>query len=701
MKDEVRPMTTNTILAYPATPRHPVSDRYHGVVVTEDYRWLERFDDPAVRTWNAEQNRLTRDVLDRVPFRDQLARELRRLLAEGSVNYYALQAVAGRVFVLKSQPPKNQPLLVVLDSADDRESERVVLDPNDLDPDGTIAIDFFKPSPDGRLIAISLSERGSEEGTLHVYEVATGRELGDLIPRVTYPTGGGSVAWNGDGTGLYYTRYPRAGERPPEDLNFYQQVYYHTLGTPESADTYVIGADFPRIAEVVLERSDDGRYLLATVANGDGGEFAHYVRGQDGAWSQVTRFDDHVKQVRFGHDDALYLLSHAGAPNGKLLRVPLATPALANAREVVPERDVAIQSFEPVATRLYVTQMVGGPSRICVVGLDGSDRGLLPIESIAAINQLVTLEGDTILYQHTTYTSPPAWYRFDPAEEEPARTQLFATSPADFRDVEIVRAFATSKDGMHVPISIVRREGTLLDGTNPTLLYAYGGYGICVAPFFDPGLAVWLRNGGVVAVANLRGGGEYGEAWHLAGNLTRKQNVFDDFLSCAEFLIGAGYTRPERLAVMGGSNGGLLMGAALTQRPDLFRAAATFVGIYDMLRVELDPNGAFNVTEFGTVADPEQFHALHSYSPYHHVVDGVAYPAVLFVTGDNDGRVNPAHSRKMVARLQAATSSRLPVLLRTSAAAGHGMGTSLSERIAEETDLYAFLFDQLDMTYSP
>jgi prolyl oligopeptidase len=264
----------------------------------------------------------------------------------------------------------------------------------------------------------------------------------------------------------------------------------------------------------------------------------------------------------------------------------------------------------------------------------------------------------------------------------------------------VQRAYATSRDGTRVPLSILRRKGVALDGNNPTILYGYGGYGISIPPFFDPGLSLWLEQGGVYAVANLRGGGEYGEAWHLAGNLTRKQTVFDDFLACAEHLIATRYTNSGRLAIMGGSNGGLLMGAALTQRPDLFRAVVSFVGLYDMLRVELDPNGAFNVTEFGTVADLEQFRALYAYSPYHRVVDGAAYPAILFVTGENDGRVNPAHSRKMTARLQAASGSGRPVLLRTNASAGHGLGTGLNERIVEETDVYAFLFDQLGVRYS-
>ncbi|MEO7912292.1 MAG: prolyl oligopeptidase family serine peptidase, partial [Roseiflexaceae bacterium] len=488
--------------------------------------------------------------------------------------------------------------------------------------------------------------------------------------------------------------------RPPEDRNFFQQVYFHTLGTPNDQDTYVLGADFPRIAEVDLTTTADGRYLLASVANGDGGEYAHYLRAPDDSWQQITHFADQVIAAEFGEDDALYLLSHADAPRGAILRLPLATPALAHARMIVPERDITIEQITPTATQLYVTELDGGPSQLRVYDLAGNAHGLLPMQPVSAVREIVALEGDQVLIRTNSFTEPPAWLHFTPTEEEPARTALQTTSPANFGAVEVLREFATAPDGTRVPLNIMRRKGTVLDGNNPTILYGYGGYSISLSPYFDATASLWLDQGGVYVIANLRGGGEYGEEWHRAGNLLNKQTVFDDFLASAEYLIAAGYTQPARLGIMGGSNGGLLMGAALTQRPDLFRAVVAYVGIYDMLRVELDPNGAFNVTEFGSVTDPAQFAALHAYSPYHRVVDGTPYPAVLFVTGDHDGRVNPAHSRKMAARLQAATSSGLPVLLRTSANTGHGMGTSLSERIAEDTDVYAFLFDQLGMTYS-
>jgi prolyl oligopeptidase len=466
-------------------------------------------------------------------------------------------------------------------------------------------------------------------------------------------------------------------------------------------DTYALGKDFPRIAEVVLETREDGKQVLATVANGDGGDFAHYVLGPAGKWTQITRFEDQVTGAEFGPDDTLYLLSRKGAPRGKILRLPLADPALDKARVVVPETEAAIEALVPAATRLYVKDLVGGPSQVRVFDLDGKPQPSVPVKPVASVGQLLRLKGDEVLFRMETYVDPPAWYRYDLAAGKATRTALVRTSIADFSDTEVVRVFATSKDGTKVPVNILRRKGTKLDGNNPTLLYGYGGYNISMAPGFHPALRVWLEQGGVYAVANLRGGGEYGEQWHKAGNLTHKQNVFDDFAACAKYLIDEKVTNPDKLAIEGGSNGGLLMGAALTQHPELFRAVVAHVGIFDMLRFEQHPNGVFNVTEFGTVKNKEQFEALYAYSPYHHVNDRKAYPAVFLLTGDNDARVDPANSRKMTARLQSATTSGRPVLLRTTASSGHGIDSSLSERVAEQTEVYAFLFDQLGVEYKP
>ena len=686
----------------PATPKKPVVDEYHGVKVSDDYRWLENWDDPAVRAWSDAQNDRTRNFLDALAVREPIRKWLREVANSTSVSYFAIRLPRDVFFAMKVQPPKNQPFLITFKSLDDPAPEHVILDPNQLNPKGTTTIDFYVPSPDGRLVAVSLSEGGSEAGTVHVYEVATGKETGDVVPRVNKGTGGGSVAWNGDGSGFFYTRYPADGERPKQDMDFYQQVYFHKLGAPLSSDTYSIGKEFPRIAETVLHTSPDGRYLLAQVANGDGGEFAHYLLdlslGRTDGWQQLTQFSDRITQAVFGKDQALYLLSKNDAPLGKVLRLPLATPSLAKVETIVPESDAAIQAMAPSASLLYVIDSMGGPSRIRVFDQKGHAHGEVGVLPTSAVYGASSLHGDDLLYSNESYLAPGAWYLYEASTARARRTALFQTSPVDFSDTEVVREWAVSKDGTKIPMSVIRRKGIKLDGTAPTLLTGYGGFDISLAPSFRPNLRLWLEHGGVYVVANLRGGGEYGEAWHHAGSLTRKQNVFDDFAACAKHLVDARYTKQSNLAIIGGSNGGLLMGAALVQHPDMFRAVVSFVGIYDMLRSEVTtPNAIFNITELGSVKDPAQFRALYAYSPYQHVVDGTAYPAVLLLTGANDPRVNPANSRKMTARLQAATSSKAPILLRTSSNTGHGIDSSLDEQIEEGADVWAFLFDQLGL----
>jgi prolyl oligopeptidase len=697
-----------TIPPPPLTPKRPVTDVYHGVKVTDDYRWLEDWNAPEVKQWSAAQNARTREYLDHLPSRPLVKQRLQELIGAGAGHYFELDYRGGTLFAMKDQPPKQHAFLVTLSSADDLSSEKTVIDPNTFAGKSSIAIDFYAPSLDGKLVVASLSENGSEDGTAHVFDVATGKELNDRVPRVNFGTAGGSFAWNRDSSGIYYTRYPQGNERSAEDANFYQQIYFHKLGTNSSDDTYVLGKDFPRIAEIQLHSSDDGKWLLAAVSNGDGGEYAHYVMDSSGHWTQVTHFEDGIVSAKFGADGDLYLLSRKDAPRGQILRLPLTNLHLVHAKIVVPQSPgtgygdsarASIEDFVPAPGHLYVIDIMGGPSRMRVFG----ENGLVSTFSVpeSAIGQVVSVGGD-VLFRESTYLQPPAWYRFYASEKRsPTRTALFATSPIKFDDAEVVREFAVSKDGTRVPVNIIHRKGIKLDGGNPTLLEGYGGYGVNLSPNFLGSFGrTWLDQGGVYVIANLRGGGEYGEEWHHAGNLTHKQNVFDDFIACAEHLIKRKYTTPAHLAIIGGSNGGLLMGAALTQRPDLFRAVVSFVGIYDMLRVELDPNGEFNTTEFGTVKDPEQFKALYAYSPYHHVKDGTAYPAILFLTGENDHRVNPLNSRKMTARLQAATSSDHPILLRTTATAGHGIGTALDEQVEQDADFFSFLFDQLGIKYA-
>ncbi len=683
----------------PAPPRL-VTNFYHGVAVVDGYQWLEDASAAAVREWTRLENERTRAYLSRLPYREGIAQQLMQLRGEESARYYDLQERKGRIFALRFKPPAQQPVLVRLSSLTAPALWRPVFDPNAYNTNGTTAIDWYVVSPDGRIVAVCLSEGGSEQGTLHFFEVDSGRKLTDEVPRVQYPTGGGSAAWTADGSGVFYTRYPHQGERPEADLDFYQQVWLHRLGAPASADQYVIGKDLPRIAEIDLEASGNGQWVLASVANGDGGDFAHYLRDTAGQWRQLTRFEDGVKRARFGRDGALYLLSRKNAPRGRVVRLPLDAPDLAKATVAAPETQGVVQEFAPSDHGLYVADLLGGPSELLYYPRGTARPRHIPILPVSAVSGLDSWHGDDLLFGNVSYLKPLAWFTYDPAANKVSQTALYMTSPVGFDDIEVVRESATSKDGTKVPLNILRRKGLKLDGRNPTLLYGYGGYGVSLTPSFDVTRRVWFDVGGVYVTANLRGGGEYGEPWHKAGNLTHKQHVFDDFIAAAEHLIKRRYTSPAWLAVEGASNGGLLMGAFLTQRPDLARAVVSRVGIYDMLRVELDPNGQFNITEFGTVKDPEQFKALLAYSPFHHVRDGAKYPAVLLTTGENDRRVNPAQSRKMTARLQGTTGSGLPVLFRSTATAGHGIGSALKDKIAEQADILAFLFDQLRMDAS-
>ncbi|HEY6176666.1 MAG TPA: prolyl oligopeptidase family serine peptidase [Kofleriaceae bacterium] len=689
---------------YPVAERHPVTDRYGEVEVVDDYRWLEDAKDPKVIAWTAAENQLTRSRLDALPDRPKIRARVAQLLSNRAPSYGAVAAVGTGVLARKRQPPKQQDLLVALRDPANPASERIVIDPNEVDPSGKTAMDWFVASLDGKRVGVSLSSGGSESGDVHIYELATGKALADVVPRVNGGTAGGSMAWNGDGSGFWYTRYPKEGERPAEDLDFYQQIYFHRLGAPVASDVYVLGKDFPRIAEVQLRTSKDGRSVLATVGNGDGGEYALYVieaRGDGrGRAVQISTFADKIIHGEFGPDGTLYLISHQGAPKGAVLR--LRRPYTGKPELIVPEGDGVVEEIAATASRLYLTELVGGPSRLRSVRLAGKaapEVVATPLP-IASIEGLEPYGRDDLLYVTESFVSTPGWYRLAGATGKSTATAMVQPMAFAMDDVEVVRETCTSADGTKVPISILHKRGLALDGSHPALLGGYGGYRISMTPALSAMSRLWLDQGGVWAIANLRGGNEFGAAWNDAGRLTRKQHVFDDFYACARALVDKRYTRPERLAITGRSNGGLLMGAALTQHPEAYRAVVSGVGIYDSLRFELTANGAFNVAELGTVKNPEQFRALYAYSPYHHVKDGVAYPAILMTTGANDPRVDPYNSRKMTARMQAANPAGHPVLLRASDDVGHGMGSPLDARIEEAADSFAFLMSELGMHYT-
>jgi prolyl oligopeptidase len=692
----------------PATKKQPVSDTYHGVTVTDDYRWLEDWNNKDVKAWSEAQNAYARSVLDKLPGVETLRKQLTKIMTAKTTSHSGFYYRGGQLFAMRRRPPKQQPFLVVLPAVDQPDKARVLVDPGEIDSKGTTAIDWYVPSSDGKLVAVSLYKNGTETGDVHVYDTMTAKEVYEVVPRVNGGTAGGDLAWAPDDKGFYYTRYPREKEKPPEDIDFYQQVYFHVLGTPTEKDRYEMGKDLPRIAEIKLEADDATGRVLATVQNGDGGEFAFFLREPDGRWRQFSTFKDKLVQGALGRHDDLFVVSLEGAPRGKLLRMSVKDLDAAKAKVIVREGEDTIvtdfpgfssrQTVLPTASRLYVTYQLGGPTEIRCFDFDGKKLDAPRQLGIGTVGGLTSLKGDDILFARSSYVEPRNVYEYRAELKEARKLPLTTPPPVDLSDVEVVREFATSKDGTKVPVNIMIPKGVKRDGTNPCLATGYGGYGINLVPGFVPERRILFDHGFVVAVANLRGGGEYGEAWHKAGNLTNKQNVFDDFAAVLKHLIDRKYTSPEHLAIEGGSNGGLLMGATLTQHPELMKAVVSHVGIYDMLRVELSPNGAFNVPEFGTVKDEKQFKAMYAYSPFHHVKDGTKYPAVLFLTGANDPRVDPMQSRKMTARLQAAGAR---VLLRTSASSGHGLDTSLSERVEEYVDVYAFLFAELGVKVKP
>jgi prolyl oligopeptidase len=688
----------------PSTPRDTVTDTYFDVKVPDPYRWLENGADPKVKAWIAAENAHARAYLDALPVRATIHDKLKKLISATSPSYYGLYPAGGKIFAYFNQPPKQQPMIAVLGADADPAAARVVVDPNAINAKGTTAIDWWVPSPDGSKLIVSLSENGSEDGTLHVFDAATGQDSGLAIPRVQYPTGGGSAAWKHDGSGFYYTRYP-GPEDGAEKQHFYQRVFYHALGTDPRRDRYVAGRDLPKVAEIMLDNRQSPGATLMSVAYGDGGKFAQYVIGENGKVTKLAGFDDEIVSGMIGPDGTVYLVSRDDAPRGKLLALKPSDLVLAHARTLVPQGDVVLRGGgefggEPVTVTdkaLYVPEIAAGPSRVAIYSHDGKPMGNLPLPDLATVSEVDAIGGGQVLYDITTYVRPAYFARYDEATGKHKETKLAETSPVSFNDVKVSRVFATSRDGTRVPLNIIAPKSATQDGQNPTRLYGYGGFGVSETPFFlGASGRIFLDGKGVLAFANIRGGGEYGETWHQQGMLTKKQNVFDDFNACADYLIESQWTTPDKLAAVGGSNGGLLMGAMITQHPHTFHAIVSGVGIYDMLRLEQDSNGAFNTTEYGTVKDEIQFRALYAYSPYHHVVKGGAYPAILMQTGENDGRVNPMQSRKMIAALQAADSSTLPVLL-TVNHAGHGIGSSLDERVDQLSDSMAFLFDQLGM----
>ncbi|HYR93672.1 MAG TPA: prolyl oligopeptidase family serine peptidase [Methylomirabilota bacterium] len=673
----------------PVTPREEVIDTWHGEPIADPYRWLEGSSD-RIRVWTDAQNLRTRTVLDSIPERAGYVTRLRELL---SVGLLSTPRPAGPwLFHTRREGAQKQSVLYARRGVGG--DDRALIDPNALDGAGLVALDWFFPSSDGRFVAYGLSRGGDELSTLYVVETQSGRDVGEKIPY----TQRSSVAWVEDG--FYYTVHPAPGTVPPGDEHYHRRIRFHRLGDGPSQDELVFGEGRAKEDILSVATSPDGRWVLLTAfrgwvqsdvylldrrATGSAGVRV-VVEGEDGLTSGVLT------------NDTVWLRTNLGAMNYTIVRAPTSSPGRGSWKTVVPESDHAIETFDVSRDRVAVVTLEKATSRVALWSHDGkrvTDVKLPGIGTVAAVQ--ADPAGDIVTLHYESFTSPAATYavRADGALEEFARLAMpKGLDPSSF---VVAQTSYGSKDGTEISIFLVHRRDLRATGDVPTILSGYGGFNISRTPAYFPGVAAWVEAGGLFALPNLRGGGEYGERWHRAGMLARKQNVFDDFHAAAEALVTQGWTNAKRLGISGGSNGGLLTGVALTQRPELFAAVYCAVPLLDMLRYQSFLIARFWIAEYGSAEDSEQYRWLRAYSPYHHVREGVRYPAVLFTTAEGDSRVDPMHARKMAALMQAVTRDDPDayVLLRVERDAGHGVGKPLDKQVEDLADQYSFFTSRL------
>jgi prolyl oligopeptidase len=667
-----------------------VVDTYHGVRVEDPYRWLEDPDHPDTMAWVEAQNALTASVLEG-PVRDALVARLAELYDFPRTGVPFKRA--GRYFYTRNSGLQKQPVLYVQDGLDG--SPRTLLDPNALDPEGTTALTAAAIDESGTLMAYALSKGGSDIQEIAVREVTTGRDRADRLEWVKFA----SIAWVHDSTAFYYTRFPRPGSVPAGDENYFNKVYLHRLGDEQERDTLILDAPDQRETVFSVDVSDSDRWVVITAFKGSSDKSEVYLldrwtpdatpvavfTGFESAYGFIQEADGRL----FFHTDHL-------APRGRIITIDPASPREAPV-ELVPESPDKLSSATIVDGCLVTSYLQNASDRIRLFDLSGSPIGEIPLPDIGALTGMTGRPGDRELFVgFTAFTYPPTNFRYDFGSHELSAFGA-APSPIDPSAYETTQVWYDSKDHTRISMFLVHRKGLPKDGQRPVLLTGYGGFNISLTPAFDPSNFAWLEKGAIYAVANLRGGGEYGEDWHQAGTFERKQNVFDDFIAAAEWLVQSGYTNPRKIAIEGGSNGGLLTGAAMVQRPDLFGAVVCRVPVSDMLRYHLFTVGRFWISEYGSADDPKQFPYLYKYSPLHNVKDGVAYPPILITTADTDDRVSPGMAKKFAARLQEADADDSAVLIRVETKAGHGAGKPVSKVIEEDADIFAFLFKFLDV----
>lgn len=686
----------NPPVSYPTSKKGDTVDLLHGVRVPDPYRWLEDLNSKETGKWIEEQNKVTDAFLKATPGREVLNAHLTKLW---NVERYGIPfQEGGRYFFTRNDGLQNQSVLYTASSLS--AEPEILLDPNTLSSDGTVALGSYEVSPDGRLLVYSTSASGSDWIEWHVRDIASRKDLDDHLKWSKFS----GASWSKDSKGFYYGRFPTPEEGEEMTAqNIHKKIYYHRIGTPQNEDQLVYERpDFPKQG-LYAWVTEDGKYLLIQVSQGTdtkNGLFYQELGKKDSTVVELLRDFDASYDFVSNLGSTFLIRTDLDAPKQKLITIDLNKPAPSNWKTIIPEAPETLRSVSHVGGILVANYLKDARTEIRRFKLDGSQLPPVTLPGLGTVSGFGgKADQNETFYYFTSFTSPGAVYRYDVAKNTSSLFKSPATrfDPASYESRQI---FATSKDGTKVPMFVVSRKGIKLDGSNPTLLYAYGGFNISLRPSYSPATIAWLDLGGVYVMANLRGGGEYGEEWHRAGMKLQKQNVFDDFIACAEHLISKGYTSSSKLAIAGGSNGGLLVGACMVQRPDLFGACLPAVGVMDMLRFHRFTIGWAWQAEYGKPDDPEDFKNLLRYSPYHNLKPA-SYPATMVTTSDHDDRVVPSHSYKFTAALQAAQKGKAPTLIRVESKAGHGAGTPTSKRIEAVVDKYSFLARALGFELKP
>ncbi len=677
---------------YPKTKKVEQVDEYHGVKVADPYRWLEDDNSADTKAWVEAQNKVTFDYLKTIPQREQLKKRLTELW--DYEKYSAPFKEGGKYFYYKNDGLQNQSVLYVTDSP--ANPGRVLLDPNKLSADGTVALSGVSISDDGKTMAYGVSVSGSDWQEWRFRDVETGKDLPDVLKDIKF----GGASWSKDNSGVFYSRFPAVDEKAKlTALNYDQKIYYHKLGTPQTEDYVVYERPDDKEMSVGGGVTEDGNWLIIYVSKGTSPKNMIYFKNlsmeKAPVMPLVDKFEaDYTFVGNVG--STFYFRTDKDAPRARIVKVD----ALSKDKkwtEVVPEAEETLQGVDFVNDQFVLSYLKDAYTNVRIYDREGKFVRDVKLPGIGTASGFNGKRTDTeVFYTFTSFTTPPTIYKYD---LKTGKSEVFRKSDVKFNpeDFTVKQVKYKSKDGTLVPMFIVHKKGLKLDGTNPTLLYGYGGFNVSLTPGFSVARLPWLENGGVYAVANLRGGGEYGERWHEAGTKLKKQNVFDDFIAAAEYLIAEKYTQPSKLAVQGGSNGGLLVGAVINQRPELFGAALPAVGVMDMLRFERFSAGRYWTSDYGSTKNEDEFKALYAYSPIHNIKKGTKFPAVLITTADHDDRVVPAHSFKYAATIQEAHAGNTPVLIRIETKAGHGAGKPTAKIIEEQADIYGFLMKSLGM----